>query len=109
MAPDSLASTVCDLEFREAHTKAEGEVEVCLEKGTGIDEARLVVGVNLAWSGVNVEGVFSGHSGQKGTHTQNVKIIKKHNRRTQSINETIRKLNKTNKYNGQQKLVVVKE
>lgn len=75
MALDSLASTVCGLEFREltlaeAHTKAEGEVEVCLEGGTGIDEARLVVGVNLAWSGVNVEGVFSG---QKGTHTHTKK------------------------------------
>lgn len=65
MALDSLAPTVSGLDFREptlaeAQTGVEGEaeVEVCLDGGTGIDEARLVLDVSLALPGVDVEGVF---------------------------------------------------
>lgn len=68
MALDSLAPTVCGLEIRElalaeAQTGAEGEaeVEVCLDGGTGIDEALLVLEVSLALPGVDLEGVFLCH------------------------------------------------
>lgn len=58
---DSLAPTVCGLEFREptlAEEETEAEVAVCLDGGTGIDEARLVVDMSLDLPGVDVEVVF---------------------------------------------------
>lgn len=52
---DSLAPTVCGFEFREPTL---AEVEVCLDGGTGIDEARLGADARLVLPAVDVEGIF---------------------------------------------------
>lgn len=104
VALDSLAPTVCTLEFREealaeAQTGTEwgAEVEVCLVGGTGIDEARLLVEVSLVLPGLDVEGLFFVLLRMRGNTKESVKIMwveqnimKEH----KVINKTMRKLYK---------------
>lgn len=50
-------------------------MEVCLDGGTGIDEARFVVEVSLALSALDVGGVFFVSLRMRGNTKKSVKIM----------------------------------